>query len=293
MVIRKIVLPLTVLSVMGWGVHAPEARAQTPNGQPIYSSNTLGYYNQGYYLATPRQHERQPNPTYWTRMPCPLHHNDPCDPCQNQHGMWTPPVVRWALDPNYYTVAPDYGWSEPGKWPIVRRSPVYTRYYPDAWYGTGKSNQQAQAYPVVGQPTDTTQLGYYYQTVPQWQPNPSMLPPPPHPRDWMYRPYELGPDGAYRKWVPLKNAWVPINQLGPQPMTGPGNIQPVPQAPMGSGQTPPPPVESVAPPQPNAAQPVPPPPPPPPPAPAAVEASVETDTGIRKVGFVQKIFGRK
>ncbi len=33
-------------------------------------------------------------------------------------------------------------------------------------------------------PTDTTQLGYYYQKVPTWVPVPGMIPPPPQPEEW-------------------------------------------------------------------------------------------------------------
>jgi hypothetical protein len=37
---------------------------------------------------------------------------------------------------------------------------------------------------MVYQPTDTTQLGFYYQHVPFWMPDPSRLPPRPIPAQW-------------------------------------------------------------------------------------------------------------
>lgn len=281
--VKKLILPLTVLSVTGLSAFSATSSAQDGVAKVYQAGSQLGYYNSNYYVASPRLHEHpQPNPTYWTRLPCPLHRNDPCDACQ-QHGIWTKPAVRWVLDPNYYTVAPDYGWSEPGKWPIVRQSPVYNKYTPDVWYGTGKAGQQvAQHYPVVATPTDTTQLGYYYQTVPQWQPNPGMLPPPPNPRQWMYRTYELNADGSYTRWVPLRDAWVPINQLGAQQIQTPAQpaVQPDPV------------------PQPKAVDlgaPVPPPPPVVPAPVPAPEASNDPEPGgaIRKASFVQRVLGRK
>ncbi len=287
--VKKLILPMTVLSVTGLSMFSLTSRAQdgVAKVHPVGSQN--GYYNQNYYIATPRQYEApRPNPTYWTKMPCPLHHNDPCDPCSEQHGIWTKPVVRWVLDPNYYTVAPDYGWSEPGKWPIVRQSPVYNKYTPDTWYGTGKPGQaMPQSYPVVATPTDTTQLGYYYQTVPQWQPNPGMLPPPPNPRQWMYRTHEFQPDGTYTRWVPLRDAWVPINQLGAQQIQAPAQ-QPQPIAPAPVGQPDPVPQPK----NPENANPVPP-PPPPVPAPEATNEPEDGGSAIRKASFIQRVFGKK
>lgn len=289
--VKNLFLKMTVLSVTGLGAFTPILRAQEGVARPAPAPHQSGYYSQNYYIASPQNNSApRVNPTYWTKLHCPLHQRDYCDPCsQDQHGIWTPPVVRWVVDPNYYTVAPDYGWSEPGKWPIVRRSPVYNKYTPDVWYGTGRGGQPqgAQAYPVIATPTDTSQLGYYYQTVPQWQPNPGMIPPPPNPRTMMYRPYELGADGSYTRWVPLRNAWVPINQIptsyAPTSMPQP---QPVIQAPA-------PVVQPEAVPMPKAEQP---PVPPPPPAVPAPEASNEPEPGgsaIRKASFIQRVFSRK
>ena len=141
---------------------------------------------------------------------------------------------------------------------------------------------------MIGQQTDTAQSGYYYQHVPQWQPNPRMLPPAPHPRTWHYRPGEVGPDGTYTTWVPLRNAWVPISQIPGYGGTGmPATPMPVEQLPLHAvPQVPPEVVPVPAPDQQPGNVPVPPPVP---------EASNEDETGngIRKAGFIQRAFGRK
>ncbi|VAX38216.1 hypothetical protein MNBD_PLANCTO02-3269 [hydrothermal vent metagenome] len=59
----------------------------------------------------------------------------------------------------------------------------YQRAYPDYWQGQPHPAIRRTA-PVIFTPTDTTQLGYYYQHVPVWQPNPRMIPPEPHPATW-------------------------------------------------------------------------------------------------------------
>lgn len=61
----------------------------------------------------------------------------------------------------------------------VRRDPVYyQRYWPRRWYGTpgGGIAADAPRAPVIYLPTDTTQMGYYYQRTPQWQPRPGAIP---------------------------------------------------------------------------------------------------------------------
>lgn len=87
----------------------------------------------------------------------------------------------------------DEGWSRIIKQP-VRRSPVrYRRYWPSKWAGQPGFGLNANpAYPMVYMPTDTTQMGYYYQGAPQWQPNPSMIPPAPHPYQWHRRSCPMG-----------------------------------------------------------------------------------------------------
>lgn len=88
------------------------------------------------------------------------------------------------------THSPDYGWSRPVKYPI-RRVPVqYHRYWPTRWYGepgTVPPRNTNRRFPMVYMPTDTAQLGFYYQRVPQWRPNPAMIPPAPWPTHWHHR----------------------------------------------------------------------------------------------------------
>lgn len=231
------------------------------------------------YVATPSPYGYEnytPNPTYYTQLP---HLFQKDYECYQKPGIWTVPAVRWTLDPNYYAVAPDHGWSPPGKWAIHREAPVYRKYYPDQWYGTGKyPHHPGHAYPVVAQPTDTTQLGYYYQTVPQWQPRPGMLPPPPNPREWHRRQYEYHADGTVTYWAPLTEVWVPLNQM---PNGAPVQAQPTPakveEKPLPKAVEP----EKIAPMPPAA----------PPAGPA--QAEVEQQPAIQQTGFLQRIMKRK
>lgn len=93
---------------------------------------------------------------------------------------WGCPLV-WHAAP-----AGQYGAHGPVMYPIHRNPVVYQRYWPKYWYGDPRAGMPAGAYraPMVFLPTDTTQLGFYYQRVPQWQPNPGMLPPAPGP--WIH-----------------------------------------------------------------------------------------------------------
>ena len=87
-----------------------------------------------------------------------------------------------------------YGYQNNGPWmrPIRRplyRVPVqYARYWPSSYYTGGYSPlaKYAQPLPMVYQPTDTTQLGFYHQRVPTWQPRPNAIPGPPWPPAWHY-----------------------------------------------------------------------------------------------------------
>ena len=302
--VKTLFFRMAVLSMLGLGTFQSGAFAQdgvARTSSPINvistAPNVVGGSTGQYYIMSERPNAyRPPNPSYWTQLPCPLGSHDAChDPCSDGHrGTWTTPFVRWVLDPNYYAVAPDHGWAPPGKWPIVRTSPVYQKYVPDQWYGNGHSAsgmQQVsqQGSPMIGQQTDTAQSGYYYKHVPTWQPNPRMLPAAPHPRTWHYRPGAVGPDGSYSTWVPLRNAWVPVSQI---PSYGGMGVQitplPVEQAPVNAK------------PQPESPEAVPVPPPVqqpgnvpvPPPVP---EASNEDEVGadIRKASFIQRAFGRR
>ena len=98
-----------------------------------------------------------------------------CDTCQGGRGC--------LLGEYYCKHSPDYGYSPPAKYPLHRRGVEYTNYYPANWYGAGGPAIQSQA-PMVYAPTDTTQMGFYYQHVPFWQPQQGRLPERPIPAQW-------------------------------------------------------------------------------------------------------------
>ncbi|MHC4877980.1 MAG: hypothetical protein ACYTGL_16100 [Planctomycetota bacterium] len=215
------VLPMTLLTLLGVGIFGSAAQAEDDGVAFVGGAQNSA---EPYYVVMPTQQRQAPNPTYWTWMPCPFHGT--CNTCANTNcpggkGMWTFPAVRWVLDPDYYAVPPDYGWSVPAKHAIPRQNVTYQKYYPTTWYGQ-KANQKvaARRYPIIAQPTDTTQMGYYYQHVPTWQPK-NILPNPPHPKAWHVRHCIPGADGSYTKWVPLSNMYVPLDQIpneaAPQP----------------------------------------------------------------------------
>lgn len=195
---------------------------------------------------------------------CPGYCRTGCDDCCLQA------IGKWALCPNYYILPPDYGWNAPVKVPVVRRGVTYYRYYPEQWYGTGASPAgKYRAYPQVYSPTDTTQLGYYYQQVPYWQPAPYRLPPPPVPSHWHVRePHR----GYYGRWhdcfTPIHHhqvsnvhylvqpspAWTPT---GPALPAGPVGCPPAPESSPAPKKLMPEPA-SPAPPEPSGPAPVPP-----------------------------------
>ena len=89
---------------------------------------------------------------------------------------------------------PDYGWQAPIAYPVQRVPVKYHDYYPAQWYGLPGS-QKARVAPTVFMPTDTTQLGYYHQQVPTWQPAAAgSFPAPPDPRTLHRRECPAGPN---------------------------------------------------------------------------------------------------
>lgn len=241
----RIILCTTVLALVGIGLFgrslqaADDGVAHVRFQQPAAAGNGHASSNQ-YYMLYGSQARKRVNPTYWTWMPKPFH--GCCDycgstNCSGHNGVWTAPAVRWLLDPDYYAVAPDYGWSPPSKRPIVRNNVTYQKRRPDTWYGERTSGKpiRAKRYPIIAQPTDTSQMGYYYQHVPTWQPR-NILPQPPHPRHWHVRDCIPGSDGSYTKWVKLQDVYVPLDQIPnaqqqqitPQPIPEPVPIEAAP-----------------------------------------------------------------
>lgn len=94
-------------------------------------------------------------------------------------------ILDWFNPHGLGTNSPDHGWCPPAKRPLYRADVVYNKMYPDAWTGAAASHAVGGPRPpVVYTPTDTTQLGYYYQKVPYWTPQPGMIPPAPVPSQW-------------------------------------------------------------------------------------------------------------
>ena len=83
--------------------------------------------------------------------------------------------------------SPDYGYAPPGRVRTPHPQQVaYRKGFSDAWTGPqGAGMGMGGPRPVsVYMPTDTTQLGYYYQAVPRWQARRGMVPPTPTPSLW-------------------------------------------------------------------------------------------------------------
>ena len=151
--------------------------------------------------------------------------------CQRGHG---------CFQEHYCKKSPDYGYSPPAKYPLHRRGVEYNTYFPNQWYGL-PGGGLAGGYPMVYQPTDTTQLGFTYQHVPSWQPNPNMLPQRPIPAQWhiVAPPYNAnlfsnrgGVPGAMGVNCPVEyGTEMPIQTGTPTPMENMhGAPKPVPEA---------------------------------------------------------------
>lgn len=156
--------------------------------------------------------------------------------------------------------SPDYGYSPPSKIPLLRRGVEYTNYYPAQWYGAGADYSQSTA-PMVYQPTDTTQLGFYYQHVPFWQPQANRLPARPIPADWHVTPppmqastwanggcYSIGHGGLHGRRC--RRGYDGYDMMGGCPVDGMMNTQSFPTpitTPGASGQPTAAPVETMTP----------------------------------------------
>jgi len=101
----------------------------------------------------------------WTR---PLFPNSCCSRCSASKGF------------------PDAGWNAPAHLPVNYDGVWYGSYLPQHAYGTSGGGFIAK-YPSVYQPTDTTQLGYYYAKVPTWQSRTDMIPSTPNPANFHSR----------------------------------------------------------------------------------------------------------
>lgn len=108
---------------------------------------------------------------------------------------------------------PGYTYGPPQHRPVVRYPVVYTKWYPDRWYGTPGPPQVSPA-PMVYMPTDTTQMGYYYQVVPRWQPRHN-----PYPKPWFVREREVT-YGGYHGGYPVESYGTPVESYHAAPVDG-------------------------------------------------------------------------
>lgn len=136
------------------------------------------------------------------------------------------------------------GWVGPPVTYSIGRMPNTYNYYWNTRLAGVPSGGGLQ-YPMVYQPTDTTQLGFYYQAVPRWQYRPEMLPPAPAP----YWPIgsQSGYGGSWNSGGTVSapaarlNNGVPANVT---PVTPAPPLAPIPPAPV---VAPPPPAEPAVP----------------------------------------------
>lgn len=162
---------------------------------------------------------------------CPDCYNDCDDDCK--HGRH-----KHCFREHYCKHSPDHGYVSPGKIPIYRQGVQYNSYFPNGWYGTPNGGITGPVYPMIYQPTDTTQLGYYYQHVPFWQPNANALPPRPIPAQWHRKipagqvPWSLHNwghgygQGYGNAYCPPGEGWTDTTNMTPTPMQN----QPAPAA---------------------------------------------------------------
>jgi len=82
--------------------------------------------------------------------------------------------------------SPGTGWCAPSKVTQQRLRVEYWKYYPHYWSGYGPG-PVTPYHPMVYTPTDTAQLGFYYQHAPSWTAQPWRTPGPAHPAVWHNR----------------------------------------------------------------------------------------------------------
>lgn len=101
-------------------------------------------------------------------------------PCGHVHQF-----LDWFNPHGMCVHSPDHGYAPPGKIRTPHPQQVaYTKGFPDSWTGGAGGASGGQRAMAIYMPTDTTQLGYYYQAAPRWLPNARMLPPTPVPSQW-------------------------------------------------------------------------------------------------------------
>lgn len=108
----------------------------------------------------------------------------------------------------------EQGFSIPVKNPIYRTQVPYQHLLKNPCPPTG--GYGGPTAPLVYMPTDTTQLGYYYQHVPYWQPQAGRIPPAPYPADWHNSLYGTLSLVGHPHGLVLGNAAVNLQSMQPQ-----------------------------------------------------------------------------
>ena len=123
--------------------------------------------------------------------------------CREPHGsgmtsLWTRPLFPNSCAAKCCATKayPDAGWNPPAHLPVNYDGAWYGSYLPQHAYGSPGGGFIAN-YPTVYQPTDTTQLGYYYNKVPTWQSRSDMIPPVPYPGNYHARVCPQGGTGCH------------------------------------------------------------------------------------------------
>ena len=125
------------------------------------------------------------------------------NPCYEPRGSrgtshWTQPLFPHSCAAKCCATKafPDAGWNPPAHMPVNYDGAWYGSYLPQHAYGTAGGGFIAN-YPTVYQPTDTTQLGYYYHKVPTWQSRSDMIPGVPYPSNYHARVCPQGGTGCH------------------------------------------------------------------------------------------------
>lgn len=162
---------------------SPQGPASNQGGHQSNGTNQSTQWNNcptcndgGYQHATSRYDSRcSHGGSHWTRPLCP-------NGC----------LARCCADKAF----PDAGWNAPAHLPVNYDGVWYGTYLPQHAYGTPGGGFIAN-YPTVYQPTDTTQLGYYYHKVPTWQSRSDMIPGVPNPSNFHSRVCPQGGAGCH------------------------------------------------------------------------------------------------
>ncbi len=113
-------------------------------------------------------------------------------------------------------------WIRPVTSPVLRYTNEYQRYWSDAWMGhPAPIGEIAPVYPMVYQPTDTAQLGFYHKHVPSWHSRPDMLPRFPRPH-WPIDGAAYGYGGVYAGGIAQGAVVAPA--VAPAPAPGPAGV---------------------------------------------------------------------